>query len=265
MIIREGDESTEAYIIRSGSADVLKRSRKGEDVVIGILEQGGIFGEMGLIQDRPRSASVRARTDMEVEVVDAQIFTSLFSNEAMRKVLPLMRVLIERLRVADSRLADLESGARLELVSAVPVAGELTVEIVAMSGRAQQALAGRDRVLVNRFPYRVGRSEGVETDNLLNCNDLILLDSIPYHISRSHFALVRRGNACVFQDRGSRLGSLVNEVHVGGGQRGSNRQRLKAGSNSVFLGGYRSEFHFDLRVSGSEIGFWEGVKRRLFG
>jgi CRP/FNR family cyclic AMP-dependent transcriptional regulator len=160
MIIREGDESTEAYIIRSGSADVLKRSRKGEDVVIGILEQGGIFGEMGLIQDRPRSASVRARTDMEVEVVDAQIFTSLFSNEAMRKVLPLMRVLIERLRVADSRLADLESGARLELVSAVPVAGELTVQIVAMSGRAQQAFAGRDRVLVNRFPYRVGRSEG---------------------------------------------------------------------------------------------------------
>jgi len=228
IIIREGDESTEAYIIRSGTADVLKRSKKGEDMVIGVLEQGGIFGEMGLIQDRPRSASVRARTDMEVEVVDAQIFASLFSSEAVRKLLPLMRVLIERLRVADSRLADLESETKSELAGTVPAAGELTVEIVAMSGRAQQALAGRDRVLVNQFPYRVGRSEGVETDNLLNCNDLILLDSIPYHISRSHFALVRRGNACVFQDRGSRLGSLVNEVHVGGGQRGSNRQRLKA-------------------------------------
>ena len=60
MLITAGAVSTDAYLITAGSAEV--DSRKGKKVQFG---PGDVVGELGLLLDRPRNATVRAVTPLE--------------------------------------------------------------------------------------------------------------------------------------------------------------------------------------------------------
>ena len=55
-IFREGDEGHEMFVIREGLVEILLH-----DKVVATLSEGEIFGEMALIDARPRSATARAR------------------------------------------------------------------------------------------------------------------------------------------------------------------------------------------------------------
>src|SRR5689334_21799194 len=59
LIIRENDPGESAYIIESGRVAVTKESN-GRQIHIAVLEKGATFGEMGMVDDLPRSASVTA-------------------------------------------------------------------------------------------------------------------------------------------------------------------------------------------------------------
>ena len=65
IIIEEGARGSSAYVILSGAVEVLKKSRKKE-VAVATLGEGKVFGEMGLIEDRPRSATIRAISEVKV-------------------------------------------------------------------------------------------------------------------------------------------------------------------------------------------------------
>lgn len=58
-IVREGDTGVGAFIIRSGRVEVIQ-TRGGEQVKLGEMKQGDFFGEMALLDEFPRSATVRA-------------------------------------------------------------------------------------------------------------------------------------------------------------------------------------------------------------
>ena len=63
-IIREGDEGNTAFLIVSGMVEV--NVGEGDDAkMVGKLDAGEIFGEMSLIDPGPRSATVKALTDIE--------------------------------------------------------------------------------------------------------------------------------------------------------------------------------------------------------
>ncbi|MEX2526711.1 MAG: cyclic nucleotide-binding domain-containing protein [Gemmatimonadota bacterium] len=68
IIVREGDESREMFIIRTGSVEVLKHVA-GHEVTLTILERGSFFGEMSLLEGLPRSATVRARGNASLAVL----------------------------------------------------------------------------------------------------------------------------------------------------------------------------------------------------
>jgi len=59
-LFNEGAPSTEAYVIVAGSAEVRSRGRK-----VAVLGPGEIVGELGLILERPRNATVRALTPLD--------------------------------------------------------------------------------------------------------------------------------------------------------------------------------------------------------
>ncbi len=63
IIIEEGSLSSDAYIIESGSVEVSKKLPGGKTQVITKLDKNDIFGEMGLIDQLPRSATVKALED----------------------------------------------------------------------------------------------------------------------------------------------------------------------------------------------------------
>jgi CRP-like cAMP-binding protein len=69
VIINQGDAPDHFYIIISGRAEVWHEGLSGQSGTIDIRKPGEYFGEVGLLQDRPRSATVRAPKDGQVEVL----------------------------------------------------------------------------------------------------------------------------------------------------------------------------------------------------
>jgi ATP-binding cassette subfamily B protein len=91
VIVREDDEADAFYVIVSGSARVLKRSENGEEVPLNLLGRGESFGEMSLLFDSTRTATVRASSRVHVLRLDRDTF-----NE-MTRWHPAVRTQFERL------------------------------------------------------------------------------------------------------------------------------------------------------------------------
>ena len=90
-IVTEGSTGTAFYIVLSGRARV---ERGGE--VLGQLSGGDFFGELALIEEHPRSASVIATEETDCLLFPAWEFTALLA-EHPELASPIMRELIARL------------------------------------------------------------------------------------------------------------------------------------------------------------------------
>lgn len=98
VIIREGDAGAEFFVVKSGSVAI----RHGNKT-LQVLGEGEIFGEMALIDNEPRSASVVAETDVVVVPVGEKQFLFM-TSEAPYFALNVMRVLAKRLRTSNHAL-----------------------------------------------------------------------------------------------------------------------------------------------------------------
>lgn len=95
-IFNEGDAGDCAYIIEKGRV-LVYLTRDREEIPLSILGEGEIFGEMSLIDNQNRSASVRALEDVTLSIVTRQQVLERIST-ADTVVQLLMRVLLKRLR-----------------------------------------------------------------------------------------------------------------------------------------------------------------------
>lgn len=94
-IFKEGDPSTDFYIIELGEVEVLRRSSEsGQEIVLAVLGPGNFFGEMALLDGRDHKASIRAKTGVELTVMGKKVFEQIsgtlkpfrdFLSEAVRK------------------------------------------------------------------------------------------------------------------------------------------------------------------------------------
>ena len=98
MIFKAGDKGEEFYVVKSGKVDVRLGNR-----TLQTLGEGEIFGEMALIDAEPRSADVVAETDCVLVPVGEKQFLFM-TSEAPYFALSLMRVLVQRLRTANTSL-----------------------------------------------------------------------------------------------------------------------------------------------------------------
>ena len=71
-IVREGDPADAFYVLVDGSASVVKRSVTGGEVALNVLHGGDTFGEMALLEDTTRAATVRASGRVEALRLDRQ-------------------------------------------------------------------------------------------------------------------------------------------------------------------------------------------------
>ena len=105
VLCRQGEVATAAYVVDDGEANV-----KIGTHFIGTVGAGEIVGEMGLLDYRPRSASVVARSPMRVYVIDARRFESVL-EEAPKLARSLLRELTRRIRDLDQAAAASEPAA----------------------------------------------------------------------------------------------------------------------------------------------------------
>lgn len=73
LILRQGEPGNSAYLIQSGSVSVFTE-HDGKTVELAKLDLGQIFGEMALIFDDPRTASVKALEDCNLIIITRQSF-----------------------------------------------------------------------------------------------------------------------------------------------------------------------------------------------
>src|SRR3954453_6063619 len=108
-IIREGEQGDELFVLFRGKVEVLKSG-----VVIAQLKAGGHFGEMGLVDQAPRSATVIASEDTSAVAIDRESLLKLMRRDSLLSVKLLwsfVQVLSERLRNTNEAL----TGLKLEL------------------------------------------------------------------------------------------------------------------------------------------------------
>lgn len=77
VVIHEGDVADSLYIIESGRVKVYCSDKNGKDFVLNILEAGDYFGELALLDDDRRSASVRALEPARFQIIYKQDFNKV--------------------------------------------------------------------------------------------------------------------------------------------------------------------------------------------
>ena len=77
VIVREGDDADAFYVLVSGTARVVKQAEQGTEVPLNLLRRGDSFGEMGLVGDSTRMATVRASAPVEALRLDKDVFQAL--------------------------------------------------------------------------------------------------------------------------------------------------------------------------------------------
>ncbi|MEK9722520.1 MAG: cyclic nucleotide-binding domain-containing protein [Rhodospirillaceae bacterium] len=107
VIFSEGERGRIAYFIESGRVEV-SVSRDGEKVVLAQIGMGDIFGEMSMIDDAPRSATVTAVEETEVIVIEpSQVLPRLSSQNPMMNLL--IHIVLTRFRDAQNQLSGIRA------------------------------------------------------------------------------------------------------------------------------------------------------------
>ena len=78
-LFAEGSPGDRAYIIMEGELEVLKASSE-RDVLLNVLQPTDVVGEMALLENKPRMASVRARTDSSLIAIHKEQFDHLLQT-----------------------------------------------------------------------------------------------------------------------------------------------------------------------------------------
>ena len=116
VVVREGEASTEMFIVISGELEVVKLGEQGADVRVALFGPSDWFGEMSILDVQPRSATVRAVAPSLMLRMNADHVETLLYRVDLKAyalfVMNIARELSRRLRVADGILANFYAAAQ---------------------------------------------------------------------------------------------------------------------------------------------------------
>src|ERR1700674_3317062 len=104
VLFREGDPAESVFLVLSGVVDIL-RELDGDPILLGTVGAGQFIGEMGVVENRPRSATARAASRVEVEILTPTEFLDQIAGSP-RAARELIQRLSQRLREADDRIVN---------------------------------------------------------------------------------------------------------------------------------------------------------------
>jgi CRP-like cAMP-binding protein len=213
VIFDEGDIGTEMYVVQSGTVELIKKTRHGEEKPLATLEKGDFFGEMSILEDVPRTAMARAKTDCELVKINQATFDEMLRHNAEIAV-RMLRKLSRRLRET-TKLLEETTG----MAPALEEASEISSGHSAASRHRTHRLvadSGEEFFLSAEGETTVGRIDpvtGIRPDV-----DLAQLDN-QRSVSRRHSKITRSGSSfVVVEEIGTMNGTFVNGVRIQTGQ-----------------------------------------------
>ena len=112
IIFAENDPGSEMYIVHSGKVRLLTQNDKGDSVTLAVVEEGGFFGEMSLVDRSPRSATAVADEDDTCIIsLDRPKFVYMVQQQP-KFVFTIMHALCERIRTANLMIAKIKGEER---------------------------------------------------------------------------------------------------------------------------------------------------------
>ena len=106
LIFKEGEKGDLMYVLIEGSVELNKKVEHGETVLKTVNTPNDFFGEMALLDERPRSASAVAIKRTKVFVVDGPTFESMIVANG-KFALKIIKVLTARIRRSNDQVSDL--------------------------------------------------------------------------------------------------------------------------------------------------------------
>ena len=224
FIFRQGDQGDLMYLVQDGEVEVVQ-DLGGHENQVAVLERGDFFGEMAVLEEEPRTHSVRALRATKLIKIDRVSFQSMLVRNA--------EIAVRMIRKLGLRLISTED----MLVRAWASEGATTVEAVArVRGRARLKLVADGTLLTlpDQNEVKVGRVDPV--NQIRPDVDLTKVDA-ELTTSRRHARILRGAESFFIQEERATNGTFVN------GQRISAERPLeiRAGDDIMF-GAVRMRF-----------------------
>ncbi len=105
VLFYEGDPGQEMYIVQDGKVRISKRVRNVEKTLV-VLGKGEFFGEMAILNNRPRSATATVMEDCKILIIDRETFETMIRNNA-EIAIRIIKKLAARLQEADNQIENL--------------------------------------------------------------------------------------------------------------------------------------------------------------
>lgn len=164
-IVSEGEPSQSLYILLSGRAKVQRSDAEGKEVILAVLSAGDWFGEMSMIDEAARSASVITLESCDFMAIEKSSFRAMLTQNP-EVSMAVMRGLVARLREADRKI---ETLALLDVYGRVArvlldFSEEVDGERIVKNRLPRQEIAkmiGASREMVSRV------MKGLETDGFV--------------------------------------------------------------------------------------------------
>jgi len=161
VLFSEGERGEEMYILQAGRVKISKRIR-GVEKTLATLEKGEFFGEMAILNDKPRSASAETIEESELLVIDRKTFDALIRGNAEIAVRFIKR-LADRLRETNDQMESLmikDNTSRLVSILAKYVrdnkkSGEFTMTVDDLAGVAGIEAAQARSILEKMASVRI--------------------------------------------------------------------------------------------------------------
>jgi CRP-like cAMP-binding protein len=105
LIVEEGHTGNGLYVIVSGNVEVVKALGTDNQRVVATRGSGEVFGEMALLGEWPRTASVRALDQVECLGIDRWVFLAQLERQPQVSI-RMLQILAQRLRESDARFEE---------------------------------------------------------------------------------------------------------------------------------------------------------------
>jgi CRP/FNR family cyclic AMP-dependent transcriptional regulator len=151
VLINEGDRTDSLYLILSGSVKVYASDEEGKEILLNLIGPGEYFGELSLIDEEPRSASVMTIESAKMVIISRDDFMECLQNN-FAIAISLLKVLTRKLRQQTDSTKSLalmgvyERVAKVLLELAEDKEDQLVVEGLSHKSLADRVFASREMI-----------------------------------------------------------------------------------------------------------------------